>query len=310
MDALPSSETKMFDKEKNIKLSKDIKLPLDNKPRFYIIDNIKGILIFTVVFAHFLLRYSQENQKSFSYKIVNYIYSFHMPSFIFISGFLSKSDNSRNCKSITRLFLIYIIFNFSQGFILYKYNNLEISFMFPNHSYWYLLCLIYWRVSIKFLSNQYFSIILSFIVSIIIGFSEQISSVFSIKRTFTFFPYFLIGYKFSKNYFEKLIRLRKKFYFISLLLFFIFIYISLKIFPFVDINHSMMFNIYKNYKNDIKIRISLFIFSFLMILFNLLLLPNTKVFLITKFGKNSLFIYLFHRIFSIIIINFRFEYYC
>ena len=76
--------------------------------------------------------------------------------------------------------------------------------MFPYHSYWYLLCLIYWRVSIKFLSNQYFSIILSFIVSIIIGFSEQISSVFSIKRTFTFFPYFLIGYKFSKNYFEKI----------------------------------------------------------------------------------------------------------
>ena len=295
-------EKKLFDKKENIiKLSKNTKLLSDKKTRFYILDNFKGILIFTVVFGHFLFRYSEIYINSLSCKIVNYIYSFHMPSFIFISGFLSKSDNSRNYKSINRLFLIYIIFNFSHGFILYKYKNLKIKFMDPYHSYWYLLCLIYWRISIKFLSNQYFSIIISFILSILIGFSDDISSVFSIKRAFTFFPYFLTGYKLSKNYFEKIISLRKKFYIFSLLLFFIFIYISLKIFPFVETKHSMMLNNYKNYINDIKIRISLFVFSLLMILFNILLIPNSKIVLITNFGKNSLFIYLFHRIFTIII---------
>ena len=68
------------------------------KIRYNILDNIKGILIFLVVFGHFLIGYALKHQKSLSYKIVNYIYGFHMPLFIFSSGFLSKSNNSRNFK--------------------------------------------------------------------------------------------------------------------------------------------------------------------------------------------------------------------
>ena len=40
------------------------------KNRYYIFDNFKGILIFTVVFGHFLLDYSNENRSSLSRKIV------------------------------------------------------------------------------------------------------------------------------------------------------------------------------------------------------------------------------------------------
>ncbi len=92
-----------------------------------------------------------------------------MPLFIFSSGFLSKSNNSRNFKNITKLFLIYIIFNFSQLLILYKYKHSKINFVIPSYSYWYLLCLIYWRITIEYFSVQYFSILISLIISILIG---------------------------------------------------------------------------------------------------------------------------------------------
>ena len=39
----------------------------------------------------------------------------------------------------------------------------------------------------------------------------------------------------------------------------------------------------------------------MMILFCLLLLPNIKIPLINKWGKNSLYIYLFHRLFTIVV---------
>ena len=43
------------------------------KKRYYIFDNFKGILIFMVVFAHFLFEYSKTHTDSLSRKIVVYI---------------------------------------------------------------------------------------------------------------------------------------------------------------------------------------------------------------------------------------------
>ena len=273
------------------------------KERLYILDNIKGTSIFLVVFAHFLYDYANSEVNSLSNKIVNYIYCFHMPIFIFLSGFLSKSVNSRSFKSIAKLLFIYIIFNFTHGLILFKYKKMKIIFNLPNNSYWYLLCLIYWRFSVNYFSNQFFSIIISLIVSILIGFNDSISNAFSFKRTFSFFPYFIIGYKLSKEHLEKMISLTKRFYIFcsTLLLFYIYIYESLKILPFIKLKHSMMSNNYENYKEDIKIRIILFINSFLIIIFSIIIFPNKKIILLSKFGKNSLYIYLFHRFITIII---------
>ncbi|MFP3877521.1 acyltransferase family protein, partial [Bacillus paralicheniformis] len=49
------------------------------------ISNIKGLLIFLVVFGHLIELY-----KGNYYQIFVLIYAFHMPLFIFISGFLAK----------------------------------------------------------------------------------------------------------------------------------------------------------------------------------------------------------------------------
>ena len=275
----------------------------EKKIRYNILDNFKGILIFLVVFAHFLFEHSIHHKKSFINKIVNYIYIFHMPSFIFCSGFFSKSENSRSFIALSKLILIYLIFNFSHGYILYLYRNEKFRLLFPYNSYWYLLSIIYWRFSIKYLANQYCSISISFIISILIGFWREITSEFSLNRTFSFFPYFLIGYKFSKDNFHKILENRKHFKIIIYSLFFIFLLFSIKFFPNIELSHSMMDSSYKNYKKDIKIRIKLFIFSFIYIILIILVLPNIKLPFITKIGKNSLFIYTFHRIITIILPN-------
>ena len=133
MNIINGESEKIFQRDKNKVKNEKEEIPT-SKTRINMIDNIKGILIFSVVFGNFLYNYSFKVPNSLENKIVNYLFSFHIPSFVFWSGFLSKSDNSRSFKSIIKLILIYIIFNFSHGFILYIYENqknffLSISFL-------------------------------------------------------------------------------------------------------------------------------------------------------------------------------------
>ena len=55
--------------------------------RDYRIDNTKGILIILVVIGHFLLPVASTR---FTTNSLYLIYTFHMPCFIFISGYLAK----------------------------------------------------------------------------------------------------------------------------------------------------------------------------------------------------------------------------
>ena len=57
----------------------------------------------------------------------------------------------------------------------------------------------------------------------------------------------------------------------------------------------------KEFKEYLLIRVELFIFSFLFIIFSLLIITNNPILILTRIGKNTLYIYLFHRIITIII---------
>ena len=272
------------------------------KIRFYIFDNIKGILIFTVVFAHFLWNYAKTNKYSLSRKIVVFVYFFHMHGFIFISGFLS-SENATKISNAFKLIILHYIFNFSFSVIIYFYTNSEIGFLFPKYSYWYLLSLFYWRIAIKYISNLKFIFTISIIISLLEGYAASFTNILSVVRTIGFFPYFLLGYKIAKSgKFNSFLKWRKgliKFiiFFVSFV-FFLFLFISY-INKNTISNYALLMFSYTKY-NTIKMRIIIMIISFTMILFFLLLTPNTKIPIINKWGRNSLFIYLFHRIFTVI----------
>jgi len=282
-------------KQKNIEVENE-------KVRLYIFDNFKGILIFMVVFGHFLFDYSSLNPKSISRKIVVFIYSFHMQAFIFISGYFS-TENSIKLINAIKLLILYYIFNFSFSLFLLYYSNFSINFLEPQNSYWYLLSLFTWRISIKFINNIQFIFIFSIIIALLEGYWDCFSNVLSIERTIAFFPYFIAGYKIQKkNIFIKFLMWKKGnikycLYIIS------FICISYCVCLFI--NENMISNaalLMKRYKinNSIKERFLLINISSIMILFFLLIIPNIKILFLSKFGKNSLYIFLFHRILTII----------
>ena len=300
-----SSKSRLNKKNKKKSLDKlgNKSVKEEKKSRYFLFDNYKGILIFTVVFGHFLWKYSKYNRNSLSRKIVEFIYCFHMSGFVFISGFLS-SENSTKISNAIKLLILYYIFNFSFSIIIYYYINAEIDFLHPKHSYWYLLSLFYWRISIKYIYNLYLIFIISIIISLLIGYWNNFSNVLSVVRTIAFFPYFILGYKISKSdKFNTFLKWRKGFF--KFIIFFIgFLLFLYKFIMYINSNkipdNALIFFHYTE-NSTIKIRINIFIISFGMILFSILLLPNKEVPLINKWGKNSLYIYLFHRIFTVIV---------
>ena len=80
---------------------------MQEKTRDSYFDNLKTILIFLVVLGHFT---NLNNSVPLMGAINNVIYSFHMPIFIFISGYFSKSIKAQRSTEIENILCIVLHF--------------------------------------------------------------------------------------------------------------------------------------------------------------------------------------------------------
>lgn len=73
------------------------------KERDYFFDNARAILILLVVFGHMLQPYTSGDKYLSALYLV--IYSFHMPTFLFISGYFAKNiDKPYYLEKISKRF--------------------------------------------------------------------------------------------------------------------------------------------------------------------------------------------------------------
>ena len=263
-------------------------------------DNYKGILTFLIVFSHFLYCYIENNDETIINQIYIFLSIFHIPAFIFCSGFFSKSNRTKNIENIFKLIIVYFILNTSLMIFMYFIFNEELNFFMPYYSNWYILSLIYWKTIILYIDfeNQNNILLKTIIFSLINGYSIIFSNnLLSIRRTITFFPFFIIGYLLTKENIESIFSFinnsKKKYSYIFFIIysFGLFLCIKNKI-----INFTLDQLFMKQYLNffDIKKRLLIFILAFIMSLSLLLIIPNRKIPFLTKSGKNSLNIFLFH----------------
>src|SRR5699024_8363774 len=103
------------------------------------ISNVKGLLMFLVVFGHFIDIYRDDY-----YELFVFIYAFHMPLFIFISGYLSKLIK---VSKIVNMVLLYLVFQTFFNLVLHltgDYPNLQFTYGEPHIHIWYIVSLGYW----------------------------------------------------------------------------------------------------------------------------------------------------------------------
>lgn len=264
-------------------------------------DNFKGLLIFLVVFGHFIYSYAAKIDTGYVEKLYILIYTFHMPAFVFSTGYFSRSVRARSKESTLKMFLCYIIFNTIMMLFSYVYMGGKLKLLTPYYSYWYILSLICWRLIISSLEKIKYLIPLSIVVTLLIGYWSEFSNSLSIRRTIAFFCFFAAGYLIDKEKLDFFISHRTwKTYITGIISIIAFIPITLYLIKKFDItSKTTLMSTYTD-SFDIISRLVLLIIAYFAIVILLMVIPNRDIPFLSQFGKNSLLIYLVHRFITII----------
>jgi len=166
--------------------------------RQYNIDNIKCLLMFFVVFGHCL--------ETFEYYggIYRIIYLFHMPAFIFISGYFMRFSLKKLLVDYLYPYVIFQILYLAFDSLFISGDMFEIQFTNPYWILWYLMamilyCLLSKVISIKNNLLKVFIFMLSVVIMLISGYNSKIGRYLSLSRFFNFMPFFIAGYYGGKS---------------------------------------------------------------------------------------------------------------
>lgn len=160
---------------------------------------MKGTLIILVVFGHFLTAAVGSSILPARH-VFEFIYSFHMPLFIFVSGLFSKGvyKNGRLRVSAVLYYLaicwlMYVALWIPQAIygVAPEFNLLTLNGSMP----WYLMVLALYSVLTPLFAKVKPIVIIpcSIVVSLVSGFADA-TSFLSLNRALLFLPYFLAGY--------------------------------------------------------------------------------------------------------------------
>ena len=264
--------------------------------RLNYIDNLKGVLIILVVFAHIIEFFLENTIFKYIYII---IYSFHMPLFIFISGYLSTKQTSK--KVIKKLIVPYFIFQFLYClFSIYVLKaDTKINFTTPYWIMWYILALIIWNILIQYFNTNIFpdyrkALLITIIFGIVIGFDDSVSYYMSLSRVIVFFPFFLLGYSLRNKEIDisaiKNVPKLKIILTILTILILVLAYLKLDVTNLAWLYGSYPYN---SLEYSCTHRILIYISATILSSSMLLLVPQRHFFL-SKLGINSLSIFILH----------------
>lgn len=266
------------------------------KERVDLLDNLKGLLIFLVVFGHSLELFKDEY--FITQVLYVFIYLFHMPAFVFVSGYLSKNVDKARQTAFTTFFLPFLLFNILWNGIaaIVTWDLDKFSFITPGWALWYLMSMFLWKISLKDLVRIKYIVPISFIVGLGAGIFGEFNGILSLSRTLVFFPFFLIGYFTSEDRFFKLKKPSRFFScgIILLALSFAIFICYFKVFPVEFLYGSDSFQTYTvPIWLGLISRALLYIigFSFVFVLANTMTAQNT---FFSKIGRNTLPIYILH----------------
>lgn len=215
-----------------------MKSVIENKIRLEYIDHLKGFAIFLMVMGHFLA-WSTPFEYNFNDPNImfvwNLIYSFHMPLFFFISGYLINL-NKKEWNTERRL---YIIKRRLKTLILPSITFLIIRYLiigvwefdwFIISLFWIYCFFIISNILSSLFNNVKYEILIHCIIFIILSALSKIihNDLFEfleIRNSVLNYPYFVLGYFVCKFSFDTYIKEKNYVYSIALLLFVILFYI-------------------------------------------------------------------------------------
>ncbi len=268
---------------------------MEKKNRQYYLDNLRFLLIFLVVFAHFLEVCPNFFGRELLYQV---IYSFHMPAFLFLFGCFAKFSPKR---ILVRWCVPYVIFQ--TVYLLFERYvlgwNTGVQYTTPYWILWYLLVCIFYQLLIPLVDTenklrQTLTVIVSVILALSVGYADTIGYPLSLSRFFVFLPWFLIGFYCKKN--KMLQQVKTPVCFIPSV---IVVVASVFFLHFADVSNGLLYGSYSYAKcgGTLCLRAVLMLISLAWVVFLLSgfqKLFNRKISFVTTIGQNTWPIFLLH----------------
>ena len=267
------------------------------------LDSLKGFLILLVILGHIIGESEITHCNSIGYwfgRIKLWIYLFHMPLFVLLSGYFSKRKSStgeffQSLKEIALTLLIFQTISLLFQYFL-KQDFTLLYLVIPYWTLWYLLSLIFWRIILQFtperlLQKPFLILAIVSIIAIFSGLFLPFGIILSLQRTLSFLPFFLLGYYMGQSKIIVPMNIVTK---VSALV--VILIMSCLVFCGAMPEHSnrLLLGSLRLSMEQIPAKLFLFTCSILMSLSFFVVFKELSV--LAKIGRDSLFYYLYHGI--------------
>lgn len=182
------------------------------KARDAFFDNAKYLAIVLVAMGHTWEPLRGDSRAAAALYMV--VYAFHMPAFIVISGYFSRSfDASPNRirRLITGVAVPYVIFEVA--YTVFKWiadddPGYPISLLDPWYLTWFLIALFIWRLTTPLWRMVRWPLPLALAIAILASVSPDIGDDLDLQRVLQFLPFFVLGLVLKPEHF-RLVRRRE-----------------------------------------------------------------------------------------------------
>ncbi|MFD6173032.1 acyltransferase family protein [Streptomyces coeruleorubidus] len=141
------------------------------------------------------------------------VYAFHMPAFIVISGYFSRSFDAgpgRVRRLVTGLAVPYVVFETAYT-LFTRWTDQEpdrpVSLLDPLYLTWFLAALFIWRLTTPVWRRVRWPLPVALVIAMLATLSSSIGNDLDLQRTLQFLPYFVLGLLLKPEHF-RLVRRR------------------------------------------------------------------------------------------------------
>lgn len=186
------------------------KKPADQRDPF--LDNAKYLTILLVAIGHVWDPLRDDSRMAGALYFV--LYTFHMPAFIVVSGYLSRSfeGKPRQIKRlVTGVLVPYVIFQTVYTFFMrWASDNPDREFHYqePGFALWFLVALFLWRLTTPLWKSMRWPLPVALAVAVAAGVTPSINSDLNLMRVAAFLPYFVLGLQLRPEHFQIVTRRR------------------------------------------------------------------------------------------------------
>ena len=173
--------------------------------RSYLFDNIKVILMFSVVIAHFMRVSGFFRTDSLAGFVYIVSFGFIMQGFLFVSGYFSKNVDKCRHNAVKSFLLPYVVMMIVMYFVRTAvFGHAHLNLICPTMALWYLLVMFVYRFAARDLVRIPYILLIALILYFVSGCIPFLSEELALGRLASFLVFFTAGLKADKTHIDRI----------------------------------------------------------------------------------------------------------